>query len=704
MQLIRDTKLGIKLVLAFLLVVGVFVGVAAYQITGMDALGRLQDHGATRFKDAEEILQINNRLESLYTIAADAIINRNLKESRADLNEYMVQAGKDMARVKEMATTDAQRKEAEDYFVAYKAYMELIHKKLLPYLEGGGQDMSEIQAMDARIDALREASTKPLESIAKSIEEESLKSDADFDATRKATISTSLAVSGAGVLVAILVAAVMTLSITRPLKKATAFALELAAGTVDKDLPVRQRDEVGEVCWALRRITEALRNMLGEFAATTDLIAVGRLRARGDASKFKGAFSDLIADANRMADTLVSYLDMVPAPIMAIDNEFSIQFMNQAGAKAGGRDPVKLQGTKCHEHFQTGDCQTPGCACDRAMKARAEASSETVAHPGGGELEIVYSATPITNRQGAVVGAFEMVTDQTEIKRSQKKMQRLADQAQGIANNLSSAAEELSAQVEESSRGADIQRERATETATAMEQMNSTVMEVARSASNAAKAADATQAKARQGAKNVEALVTAVLEIKQEMDTLSNNMTGLGKQAEGISGILNVISDIADQTNLLALNAAIEAARAGDAGRGFAVVADEVRKLAEKTMTATKEVGDAIAAIQDGARRSIDETQKAAQTVADSAATAQASGAALNEIVALAEETSDQVRAIATASEQQSAASEQINRSTEEINRISAETAETMGQSAQAVVELARLAQDLGGLIKEMNA
>ena len=41
------------------------------------------------------------------------------------------------------------------------------------------------------------------------------------------------------------------------------------------------------------------------------------------------------------------------------------------------------------------------------------------------------------------------------------------------------------------------------------------------------------------------------------------------------------------------------------AGRGFAVVADEVRKLAEKTMTATHEVGAAITGVQQGTQSSI---------------------------------------------------------------------------------------------------
>lgn len=70
----------------------------------------------------------------------------------------------------------------------------------------------------------------------------------------------------------------------------------------------------------------------------------------------------------------------------------------------------------------------------------------------------------------------------------------------------------------------------------------------------------------------------------------------------------------------------------------------------------------------------------------------------------MAEKTTDQVRSIATASEQQSATSEEINRSIESVNRISSETADGMRQSAQAVTELADQAQVLKRLIDEMKS
>ena len=283
-------------------------------------------------------------------------------------------------------------------------------------------------------------------------------------------------------------------------------------------------------------------------------------------------------------------------------------------------------------------------------------------------------------------------------------MLQAAQQLEGVVDILTSASEELSAQIEQSSRGADEQSQRVNETATAMEEMNATVREVASNAGHASKMSEQARTQAQEGAAVVSKVVAGIndvsskaLELKQDMDTLSG-------QAEGIGQIMGVISDIADQTNLLALNAAIEAARAGEAGRGFAVVADEVRKLAEKTMGATHEVGQVISGIQEGTRKSASGVDLSINTIQEATNLANQSGETLRSIVGLVDETNDQVRAIATASEEQSAASEEINRSVEQVATISSQTAAAMSQAAQATGELARQAQVLMGLINDMKA
>lgn len=283
-------------------------------------------------------------------------------------------------------------------------------------------------------------------------------------------------------------------------------------------------------------------------------------------------------------------------------------------------------------------------------------------------------------------------------------MFQAAHQLESIVEIITAASEQLSAQIEQSSRGADDQSHHVSETATSMEEMNATVLEVAKNASNSASTADTSRDKAEEGASIVGQVVEGIEQVQHNSREIKNDMGSLGRQAEGIGQILNVISDIADQTNLLALNAAIEAARAGEAGRGFAVVADEVRKLAEKTMTATKEVGEAIRGIQDGTRQNIDNVERSVKHIEEVTTLATRSGESLREIVSLAEKTTDQVRSIAAASEQQSAASEEINRSLGVVNRISTETAEAMKQSSQAVTELANQAQILKGLIAEMKS
>ena len=261
-----------------------------------------------------------------------------------------------------------------------------------------------------------------------------------------------------------------------------------------------------------------------------------------------------------------------------------------------------------------------------------------------------------------------------------------ADKLEQVGTVVSSASSELSAQIEQSDRGAAESASRLSEAATAMNEMNATVQEVAKNAGSASTASADTKAKAEAGAQVVEKAVRSIEQVHQMSLDLKDDMAQLNEHAQDITRIMGVISDIADQTNLLALNAAIEAARAGEAGRGFAVVADEVRKLAEKTMASTQDVGNAIKAIQESTAKSMTGVDNAVERISEANELASQSGAALQEIVATVEITADQVNAIATASEEQSAASEEINHSILECDGMSRQIAEAMSESARAVL------------------
>ena len=280
---------------------------------------------------------------------------------------------------------------------------------------------------------------------------------------------------------------------------------------------------------------------------------------------------------------------------------------------------------------------------------------------------------------------------------------KAADQLEQVTAVLSSASEQLAAQVTLSEQGASEQAARVSETATAMEEMNCTVLEVARSAGQASDLSARTRQKADEGAVVVQRVIASITAVQQQSQSLKEDMATLGTHAQSINDIMRVISDIADQTNLLALNAAIEAARAGEAGRGFAVVADEVRKLAEKTMASTADVGNAIKAIQTSAEKNIRQVDTTVGNISASTELATQSGHALQEIVQMVDEAADQVRAIATASEEQSATSEEINRSINQVNTIANDTALAMRDAAHAVSDLTGQVQVLGRLIDDMK-
>ncbi|MBN2899097.1 MAG: hypothetical protein JXO44_10025 [Clostridia bacterium] len=66
--------------------------------------------------------------------------------------------------------------------------------------------------------------------------------------------------------------------------------------------------------------------------------------------------------------------------------------------------------------MKTEDCRTDKCACCCSMLTTERRFSETTAHVQNMNREIYYNASPIITSASEVVGAFEIVIDQTDIK------------------------------------------------------------------------------------------------------------------------------------------------------------------------------------------------------------------------------------------------------------------------------------------------
>jgi methyl-accepting chemotaxis protein len=151
------------------------------------------------------------------------------------------------------------------------------------------------------------------------------------------------------------------------------------------------------------------------------------------------------------------------------------------------------------------------------------------------------------------------------------------------------------------------------------EQTAHTTAQIAENAARASKVASDVRSESAAGRSEADLGLKQIVHARQDAQAASEMMAALQDKSRRIHVITEVINEIATRTNLLALNAAIEAAHAGEHGRGFAVVAGEVRQLAQRTKSATDDIGLMVREITEEAARAAGGMKALANKVTDAA-------------------------------------------------------------------------------------
>ncbi|MGD9787988.1 MAG: methyl-accepting chemotaxis protein [Sulfuricellaceae bacterium] len=272
----------------------------------------------------------------------------------------------------------------------------------------------------------------------------------------------------------------------------------------------------------------------------------------------------------------------------------------------------------------------------------------------------------------------------------------LRDIILGISRNataLAAEADSLAAIAGHVETRSHTQSEAAEATAAAVEEMLTSIEQVAGNARDSQTISENAAAMSNEGQDIADNAVQEMQSIAASVSETATLITALDHRAQDINQIIQLIKEVAGNTNLLALNAAIEAARAGEQGRGFAVVADEVRKLAERTEQATSEIETMIAAIQSDMHRAVAAMEGGRRQVEKGVELVSHTSASLSAIHEGARKTNLSVGEIADATREQNAASRDIARNVEKIVALAEENRSAINGLAEAVAHLRDLSR-----------
>ena len=290
---------------AFIVVILIFVGAVTFTVFEINNLAYLQDEGASRAEAVSDIKNVVRRVEGIYAVIGDSVINRNLDETRTDLAAIKKQSAIDKKKITELVDTPEELRLAEEYKKAVDRYLELFETKLIPLVDDGAdKNMAQIRVVDGQLDEIRDQVLNPLDKIDASMTEESIEADRMFDETAKSTIAVTISLLLVTMVIAFVLATFITRSITTPLATLVQHTQRIADGDMRVDIEAHGRDEVSMVMRSMADMVNKLRSVIGEIYSTTGQISNAAEQVNASAQSLSQGSSEQAASVEETTASL----------------------------------------------------------------------------------------------------------------------------------------------------------------------------------------------------------------------------------------------------------------------------------------------------------------------------------------------------------------------------------------------------------------
>ncbi len=418
----------------------------------INTLGQLQDRGYQLSVDAVLAKDAESASSRLYTIIADAVINRNYTENQqvwenakeAELN--LLKSIDDIVDTKDEKTAIAV---AEDVM---NQYISIYENEMLPLLQANA-DSTVIAQYNTKLDTLRDQYETQMTKVSDSITLESQNGDSLFDVEKAHALQLFIII----IVVALIILAIWGIYIAQkisvPIKKAQYMIEEMRLGHFSTRLKMTTRDEIGQIAMsmdklsddlqnvvigtmnqisegnvssnietrdemdeiapALKKTIETIRSLIAETTMLSQAAVAGKWDVRGNADAFNGGYKEVVegvnATLNTMSDKIIWYeslLDSVPFPISVTDLEMNWTFINKPVETFLGVKRKDILGQQC-SNWNAAICKTEDCGVVGLRRGKLETYFKQQGH--NFQVNTAY----ISNGKGEKVGHVEVVQDIT---------------------------------------------------------------------------------------------------------------------------------------------------------------------------------------------------------------------------------------------------------------------------------------------------